>query len=95
MELEAEVVGLRVQVAELTALVVELKARLDADSRTSSKPPSSDGLSKRPAVPRERGKRSRVRRWHRPRRGRWLTCRRCGLCGLSIAHGVGAVGAGM
>lgn len=53
----ARVVVLEAQVAELAALVLDLRARLKVDSRTSSKPPSSDGLSKRPAVPREKGKR--------------------------------------
>jgi transposase len=66
-ELEAENAELRVQVArvdvleaqvaELAALVLDLRARLKADSHTSSKPPSSDGLTKRPAVPRVRGTR--------------------------------------
>lgn len=40
------------------ARITELEARLKADSTNSSKPPSADGLSKRPAQPRERGKRS-------------------------------------
>lgn len=40
------------------ARITELEARLKADSTNSSKSPSSDGLSKRPAQPRERGKRS-------------------------------------
>ena len=40
------------------ARITELEARLRADSTNSSNPPSSDGLAKRPAQPRERGKRS-------------------------------------
>lgn len=46
-ELQAEVVGLRAQVAEL-------QARLGANSRNSSRPPSSDGLSKPDADPKKR-----------------------------------------
>lgn len=37
------------RIAELEALVVELRARLDQNSRNSSKPPSSDGYAKQPA----------------------------------------------
>lgn len=60
-----EIAELKQQVADLLLVVrrqgeriAELEARLRKDSSTSSKPPSSDGLSKRPARPRERGKRS-------------------------------------
>lgn len=44
--------------AENTALrldVAELKARIDSNSRNSHKPPSSDGYTKKPAFPREKG----------------------------------------
>jgi transposase len=40
------------------ARLTELEARLNASSETSSRPPSSDGLTKRPAKPRSRGSRS-------------------------------------
>ncbi len=43
--LRALVVDLSAQVADLTAKVTELQGRLAKNSRNSSKPPSSDGLS--------------------------------------------------
>jgi transposase len=48
-DLEALVASQAVLIAELRAEVVELKARLAANSRNSSRPPSSDGLAKPPA----------------------------------------------
>ena len=47
-----------VRVEQLETENAELRRWLKSDASTSSKPPSSDGLSKRPARPRERGKRS-------------------------------------
>src|ERR1700723_2918560 len=45
------------RIAELEALVAELLRRLGLDSTNSSKPPSSDGLKKKPRAPRSlRGK---------------------------------------
>src|SRR3984885_2242305 len=45
------------RIAELEALVAELLRRVGLDSTNSSKPPSSDGLKKKPRVPRSlRGK---------------------------------------
>src|SRR6202451_922364 len=45
------------RIAELEALVAELLRRLGLDSTKSSKPPSSDGLKKKPRAPRSlRGK---------------------------------------
>jgi transposase len=41
--------------AFLKAENAELKSRLNLDSHNSSKPPSTDGLRKKPAFPRERG----------------------------------------
>jgi transposase len=49
---------LEAEVAELRAEVAELKRRLGLSSRNSSKPPSSDGLSKPPAKPRSLRRRS-------------------------------------
>lgn len=50
------------RIAELEALlsqalsrIADLEAALKTDSRTSSKPPSSDGVKKRPAFPRRKG----------------------------------------
>lgn len=53
--LEAENATLRAAVEALTARIGELEARLRADSTMSSRPPSSDGLAKKPATPRVAG----------------------------------------
>ncbi|MGH2968847.1 MAG: IS66 family transposase [Solirubrobacteraceae bacterium] len=45
---------LRPRIAEQDARIAELEAQLRASSRNSSRPPSSDGLSKPPADPRKR-----------------------------------------
>ncbi len=42
-------------IEQLEQRIKELEAMLKADSRTSSRPPSSDGLKKKPAFPRKRG----------------------------------------
>lgn len=42
--------------AALKAEIAELKARLQADSHNSHQPPSSDGLRKRPALPKPSGR---------------------------------------
>jgi transposase len=46
----ATIERLEVRVSELEGEVVELKRRLNANSRNSSRPPSSDGLSKPPTT---------------------------------------------
>ena len=47
-ELEALVVELRAAVADRDGVIAELRSQLGANSRNSSKPPSSDGYSKTP-----------------------------------------------
>ena len=76
------------QVAALAAQVEELRRRLDRDSSTSSRPPSSDSPYQK--KPRDRSLRGRSgRKW----RGRVRRCRRCRLAvrpgGPSIADRLG------
>lgn len=52
--LEARVLELSSENAALRTENAELKARLSLDSHNSSKPPSTDGLTKKPAFPREK-----------------------------------------
>ena len=49
-EVEDLIAALRAEIAALRAEVAELKRRLGQDSSTSSKPPSSDGLAKKPRI---------------------------------------------
>src|SRR5260221_12090853 len=53
--LVAELLPLKEQLAQANARIKELEDRLPTDSRTSSKPPSSDGLSRLTRRPRRRG----------------------------------------
>src|SRR6266480_2046456 len=46
--LVAELLPLKEQLAQANARIKELEERLAKDSRTSSKPPSSDGLARQP-----------------------------------------------
>ena len=55
VQLQAENAMLREQIATLTQIVQELQARLNKDSHNSSKPPSSDGMKKKPAPKSQRG----------------------------------------
>ena len=64
-ERDAVIAQQAVRIGELEALVQELRARLDENSRNSSKPPSSDGYAKEPA----NKKRSLRRKSHRKRGG--------------------------
>lgn len=50
-DLRRENEALRTENAALRVEIAELQRRLDQDSSTSSKPPSSDGLSKKPRIP--------------------------------------------
>lgn len=59
--LEGEVGEREERITELEAVIVELRARLGANSRNSSRPPSSDGLAKEP-VEKSNKKRSLRRR---------------------------------
>ena len=49
-EIEELIAALRAEIASLRSEVAELKRRLGQDSSTSSKPPSSDGLAKKPRI---------------------------------------------
>lgn len=49
-DVEELIAALRAEIVALRAEVAELKRRLGQDSSTSSKPPSSDGLKKKPRI---------------------------------------------
>jgi transposase len=51
-ELQATIASLQATIVELQATIAELKAQLAADSTKSNRPPSSDGLKKKPPKPR-------------------------------------------
>ena len=58
MVLLAKVEALESENAALRAEVAELRSRVNLDSKNSHKPPSSDGLSKRPGLPKGPPKKS-------------------------------------
>jgi transposase len=49
-DVEELIAALRAEIVALRTEVAELKRRLGQDSSTSSKPPSSDGLTKKPRI---------------------------------------------
>ena len=53
-DLRQENSALKTENTELKSKVAELEARLNSNSRNSSKPPSSDGYQKKPAFPRKK-----------------------------------------
>ena len=62
MSKDEQIAALRAQVDQLTVLletalarIAQLEQQLNKNSRNSDKPPSSDGLTKQPALPRKRG----------------------------------------
>ena len=54
MELQSKYSGMQAENAELKTRIAELEARINSNSRNSSKPPSSDGYQKKPAFPRKK-----------------------------------------
>ncbi len=64
-KLEAENAALRQENAELRAENQELKARLAQNSSNSHKPPSQEGYHKKPALPKEGGKKQGGQKGHR------------------------------
>jgi transposase len=98
-DLEVLVVSQAALIAELGAEVAELRARLSANSRNSSRPPSSDGLAKPPA-PRSLRRRSgrkpggqpghgghHLERVERPDKVILHVPDRCGGCGGDLSDG--------
>ncbi len=53
-DLRQENSALKTENTELKSKVAELEARLNSNSRNSSKPPSSDGYKRKPAFPRKK-----------------------------------------
>jgi transposase len=62
---EKENEELRSQVSSLSSENEELRSRLNLTSKTSNKPPSSDGYKKEPAFPREKGKKKGGQKGHK------------------------------
>lgn len=98
-ELESLVVEQAALISELRAEVVDLRARLSANSRNSSRPPSSDGLAKPPAPKSLRGRSGRkpggqpghegshLERVEQPDGILLHVPARCGGCGSGLADG--------
>ena len=79
-EVEDLIASLRLQIATLEAKVAELRRQLGQDSSNSSKPPSSDGLKKKPRVPGSlRGRSGKASGGQKGHKGDTLASRRSGL----------------
>src|ERR1700722_11880830 len=101
MEIPTEVAdliaSLRAEITALRAEVAELRRRLNLDSSNSSKPPSSDGLKKKPRIAGSlRGRSGKLSGGQKGHDGGTLRqvanpdavvrheARACGRCGLSL-----------
>jgi transposase len=96
-EVEELIASLRGQIAALQAEVADLRRQLGQDSSNSSKPPSSDGLKKRPRIPGSlRGRSGKASGGQKGHKGDTLrqvadpdcviehTARACGHCGSPL-----------
>jgi transposase len=66
-KLQSEYAKKETENRELKAKVAELEARLNSNSRNSSKPPSSDGYQKKPAFPRKKNGKQGGQQGHKGR----------------------------
>jgi len=64
-ELNKRLGEMEVQQKQLLAKVADLETRLNQNSGNSSRPPSSDGLGKKPALPRSKGKKRGGQKGHK------------------------------
>ena len=96
-EVEELIASLRRQIAALQAEVADLRRQLGQDSSNSSKPPSSDGLKKKPRIPGSlRGRSGKASGGQKGHKGDTLrqvadpdcviehTACVCGHCGLAL-----------
>lgn len=58
IELRSQIATLSSENARLSSENAELRSRLNLNSKNSHKPPSTDGLSKKPGLPKEPAKKS-------------------------------------
>ena len=66
-KLKTEHTKLKAENTDLNAKIVELEARLNSNSRNSSRPPSSDGYQKKPALPKKKKGKQGGQRGHKGR----------------------------